>query len=483
MAELVLKYSDLSSMAKYARKTASECDSYVSELNRKLTNKWGSVPPSPMSDGNGRINSASYYVKQKIGKLNNKSSSFRSFAGKVDRLQDNAKAADKNVAKTVNGSRESFLKAHENLRPHGFLAVIMEIPGLKWLADGINKIKEAWKDLKGNIRYWYDMCGGKKILDTALAVTGLVLAVVGAIVAVVTIGPFTSVFAAVAAIAGVVGAVIGVINAGANLWNQLRANGEEDPAWAQYYGNIDSASDTLRQHTFKSGFMNRFSSSFANAWDIVDTVCSIISIGDSIHKMYARSGLNKIFGEKKIVVLKEKEISEVAGKKIVVWKDKEYKIYPFKFSKFKDAVTSEKGWAGIKKALKVNWKGVLFGDKGGFKTWKKCFKRAYTQNTSQGWKKAKKIIKAFNSDFGKIDKMLKNLNTLIKSTSGGGMKKKDWYSTIKNNYSITGYKGAPKTGMDIYDTVTDIQDKLKERKAYLKRMTPRDSGDTAKASG
>lgn len=35
MSELVLKYSDLSSMAKYARKTASDCDSYVDELNRK----------------------------------------------------------------------------------------------------------------------------------------------------------------------------------------------------------------------------------------------------------------------------------------------------------------------------------------------------------------------------------------------------------------------------------------------------------------
>ena len=61
MSELVLKYSDLSSMAKYARKTASDCDSYVDELNRKLTNKWGSVPPSPMRDGNGRFNTASYY--------------------------------------------------------------------------------------------------------------------------------------------------------------------------------------------------------------------------------------------------------------------------------------------------------------------------------------------------------------------------------------------------------------------------------------
>ena len=199
------------------------------------------------------------------------------------------------MAKTVNGSRESFLKAHENLRPHGLMAVIMNIPGLGWLADGIGKIQEAWRDLKGNIRYWYECCGGKKILDTALAVTGLVLATVGAIVAVITIGPFTSVFAAVVAIAGVVAAVIGVVNAGFNLYNQIRSNQEEDPAWAQYYGGIDSFSDTLRQTTFKTGFGNRFSSVCADAWDITDMVCSVISIGDSIHGMYKRSGLNKLF--------------------------------------------------------------------------------------------------------------------------------------------------------------------------------------------
>ena len=107
MPELVLKYSELGSMAKYSIKTASECDSYVDELNRKLTNKWGSVPPTPMSDGNGRIDSAAYYVSQKIRKLNAKASSFRDFATKVDTFQDNAKSADEKVAKTVNGSWQS----------------------------------------------------------------------------------------------------------------------------------------------------------------------------------------------------------------------------------------------------------------------------------------------------------------------------------------------------------------------------------------
>lgn len=444
MPELVLKYSELGSMAKYARKTASECDSYVDELNRKLTNKWGSVPPTPMSDGNGRIDSAAYYVSQKIRKLNAKGSSFRDFATKVDTFQDNAKSADEKVAKTVNGSRESFLKAHENLRPHGLMAVIMNIPGLGWLADGIGKIQEAWRDLKGNIRYWYECCGGKKILDTALAVTGLVLATVGAIVAVITIGPFTSVFAAVVAIAGVVAAVIGVVNAGFNLYNQIRSNQEEDPAWAQYYGGIDSFSDTLRQTTFKTGFGNRFSSAFADAWDITDMVCSVISIGDSIHGMYKRSGLNKLFSVKNTIIVDGKPKN----------------VYKFDFAKFKSVVSSQDGWANIKKTLKVNWKGTLFGDKGGFANWKKRFQRAYTsQGSSTGWNRAKKVLGAFKSDFGKFDKILKGVNTLIQGTGG----KIDWYSMIKGGYSIGGYGGAIDTGTGIHDTVSGIVSKLKAR--------------------
>lgn len=467
MSELVLKYSDLSSMAKYARKTASDCDSYVDELNRKLTNKWGSVPPSPMSDGNGRINTASYYVKQKIIKLNTKSIAFRTFASKAETFQENAKSADIRVAKTVNGSRESFLKAHENLRPHGFLAAIMNVPGLGWLADGISKIKEIWTDLKGNIRYWYECCGGKKILDTALAITGFVLAAVGAIVAVITIGPFTSIFAAIAAIAGVIGAAIGLVNAGFNLYNQLRANGEEDPAWAQYYGNIDSFSDTLRQTTFQSGFWNRFSSGFADAWDITDTVCSVIDFVDSAHEIYTNSGLNKLFGKKKRVKINSN------GK---------YKyIYKFNFAKFKSTVTSKTGRELIGKTLKKNWKTVLFGKEGGFKNWKKTFKDTYINPDAKGWNRTVNTLSTFKSDFKKIDSMLKNLNSLIKGT--GGMKAKDWYSIIKNSYSIGGYEGVFEAGMDGCDIVIDIRDKIKERKAYLKRMTPRDSGDTAKASG
>ena len=455
MSELVLKYSDLGSMANYARKTASDCDSYVDELNRKLTNKWSSVPPSPMNDGNGRIDSASYYVKQKIIKLNTKSIAFRTFASKAETFQENAKSADSRVAKTVNGSRESFLKAHENLRPHGFLAAIMNIPGLGWLADGISKIKEVWTDLKGNIRYWYECCGGKKILDTALAITGFVLAAVGAIVAVITIGPFTSVFAAVVAIAGVVAAVIGVVNAGFNLYNQLRANGEEDPAWAQYYGNIDSFSDTLRQTTFKSGFWNRFSSGFADAWDITDMVCSVISIGDSLHSMYKRSGLNKLFSSKTTTVVNGTT----------------KKVYKFDFAKFKSTVSSKDGWAKIGKTLKTNWKGTLFGDGGGIKNWQKRFKRTFTSQNTSGLGRTKKIFKMFKSDFGKVDKTLKILNTVIKS-SFGGFKGKDSYSIIKGAYSIGGYGGAVSAGTSTYDAIIDIRDKIRGRQDHLKKMAP-----------
>lgn len=444
MPELVLKYSDLDNMAKYAGKTASECDSYVDELNRKLTNKWGSVPPTPMSDGNGRIDSAAYYVRQKIGKLNAKASAFRDFSRKVESLRDNAKNADASVAKTVNNSRESFLKEHENLRPHGILAVIMEIPGLGWLADGIGKIREAWKDMKGNIRYWYECCGGKKILDTALAVTGLVLAVVGAVVTVITIGPFTSVFAAIVAIAGVMAAVIGVVNAGFNLYNQFRSNQEADPAWAQYYGHMDSCSDTLRQTTFKSGFWNRFTSGLADVWDIVDTVCSVISIGKSLHNTYKRSGLNKLFGVKNTIVVDGKTKN----------------VYRFDFSKFKSSVTSGDGWTNIRKTLKSNWKGILFGDEGGFVNWKKKFQRAYTsRGGSQGWDRAKKVLKTFKSDFGKFNTILKSINTLITGTGG----KTDWSSLIKGAYSIGGYGGGIDTGTSIHDTVSGIVDKIKAR--------------------
>lgn len=431
MAELTLVYSQLEDVSKYAEKVSSDCDDYKVELSNKLTNKWASVPKSPLSAGNSRINNASYYVKQKNKKLEEKRKAYKAFANDVDDLIEVAKAADKAVAKSVNGSREAFLNEHKNLEGDGWAAffanLVVNVPVIGWIADKIDDAIQGAKDLVTNLRYWYEVCGGKEIIDTALAIVGAVLAVVGLVVAVIAVAGITAFgWAAIVAIAGLVAAVIGVVNAGFNVYYQIKGNSESDPAWAAYYSGYDTASDHLRKRTFKSDWWNKWSGAIATGIEITELICSAITIVDGIKTLFTRSGIGKLFSSK--------------GK--------------FDFTKFKQTMTSKEGWSNIGKALKQNWKGMLFGDSGGVEGWKKRWKRAFTSKNTTAAKRISKIGKVIKNDLGKINNLTKSISTIL-NTISDGFSYKTIYNPLKNTYSSSGNSGGISTITKTVDTIID----------------------------
>lgn len=431
MAELTLIYSQLEDASKYAEKISSDCDDYKVELSNKLTNKWASVPKSPMSTGNSRINNASYYVKQKNKKLEEKRKAYKTFAKDVDNLIEVAQNADTAVAKSVNGSREAFLNEHKNLEGDGWAAffanLVVNVPVIGWIVDKIDGAIQTAKDIVTNIRYWYEVCGGKAIVETALAIAGVVLAVIGLVVAVCGVLAITALtWGAFFAVVGLIAAIIGTVNAVFNLCYQIKGNSETDPAWAAYYGGIDTASDHLRKTTFKSDWWNKWSGAIATGIEITEFVCSVLLIVKGIGDVFARSGIGKLFKSK--------------GE--------------FDFAKFKNTLTTKKGWSNIGKALKQNWKGMLFGDSGGVEGWKKRWKRAFTSQDTKMIKRISKIGKVIKGDLGKINNLTKSINTVLRTISDG-FSYKTIYDPMKNIYSSSGNGGAVESTIDTIDAIID----------------------------
>lgn len=427
MAEVKIVYKELEDLSDHARKLKDKCGDYEDELKRKLSDKIPQLPDSPLSSSASRMRTANTYINAKRNALTNKKTNYKNFADSVDELLRNTKAADKAVAKQVNNSKKDFLKEHPNLEGDGwaafFAAISVEVPVIGWIVDAIHSVVEGGRNLKNTIRRWYEISGGKKIVDTVLAVAGAVLAIVGLVVAVITFPVSGTIGAIVVAAAGLVASAIAVVNAITNVCTQVKANMMKDPAWSQYYGNQNTISDWLRKKTFRgwaSGF-NKVSMTLAKGIEITNTICSVINIASGISKLYKRSGLQKICG-KKIT-------TTVNGTTKTTWK--------FDFSTAKKTFTTAEGRATLKKVIKANWKGTLFGDKGGLTVWKKQGARAIKAAKSG---KYLKLVK-FTKDTGDRIVSAIDVSKLFGKGMVYGFNKKDAKSIRKGIYSISGYSG------------------------------------------
>ena len=201
MSEITIVYKELEDAADKAKEIAGACEEYEDELQSKICNKISGVAPSPMPAGNSRLSSANMYVRNKKSQLREKGRNYKEFAKKCNNLARNAQNADRRVGVEVNNSRENFLKDHPELKGDGwdafFAGLIANVPGIGWIADWAGDVKDKKRDIKNNIRKWYEIDGGKKIVDTTLAVVGLVVAAVAVaaagVAAVAAIGSYFSV--------------------------------------------------------------------------------------------------------------------------------------------------------------------------------------------------------------------------------------------------------------------------------------------------
>lgn len=473
LAEFKLVYKELEDLEEHSYDFAKECEEYRDSLQHKIINQFSNIPASPMSAGNSRISSARYYVDKKRSELWKKASDYKAFAKRVESLREDAKDVDEAVAKSVNTSRKTFLKENAGLKGDGwssFLAnLIVDVPVLGDILNTVVDIFHGAIDLKDSIRKWYEIDGGKKWVDTGLAIAEGALAVVG--VAVTVLGVIAGGWS-VAAVAGLIAGVIGIFNSITNISQQVKANKQKDPAFVQYYGGINSLSDWLRKKTFKSKWMNKSSNWFATGLDVIEGVCSIIMLGDGLKDTYKRSGLNKLWSKKVGVNSKGKG------------------IYKFDFGEFIHSVCSTEGRKDISKTLKHSWKGIVVGDEGGLSIFKKrndrMVKNASLVNKDMFklnyWNDIKNFSETKKSEVKILNRVLKqgkNLGSLavksIKIATGiGEMSFKDYNSfkdfrkdaffITKNIYTTAGYGGG-------ISNLTDIQDITKTTLDFHENLT------------
>ena len=266
MGVLKINYSELAGAIKNAEKAAKEADSYAEGLEKKVCKKIADLE----GGSSGNVNNADYFVKKKIGVLKAKSEKLKNFAGKLSTFEENCKEADKDVGAKFSALYSQFKK------DNGFkISIVSEFFCYlgtkilnstefgKWLNNTIRSINDFLNDIWGEIKYWYKCEGGKYVVDIVLSVAAIALAVV----TIITAG------AGFFAIVTIIGAIISIVNAINNICTSAAAlhYNDEDPAWANRYGEMDKLSDTLRK-TVNS----RVADWTADVLDITETFCDIV---------------------------------------------------------------------------------------------------------------------------------------------------------------------------------------------------------------
>ena len=300
--KLSLNYGDLSRATDNSNKLASELDDYCDSLSQKVQKKMYNVEGGMSS----ALNTADYYVNQKIRNLRTKSSNARSLARQINNLLGTAKRVDADVKSTIEANQKSLLKKHADLRPSNaqlyltsFLCDMKNVPVIGALIRGREAIDGGIDHLMKEIRYWYKCEGGKELVGIVLSVVGAILAVVALVCAFVFTGG--TILAVIAGVAGIIGAFIGVINAATNIVTSFQAYESATgghPGQAKIYAGQDKLSDVLRDTNFHDKTKNRSSNAWATGIDITETVCDVIGIINGITgavKDLKSSNLEKTF--------------------------------------------------------------------------------------------------------------------------------------------------------------------------------------------
>jgi len=285
--KLTLYYGDLSRAADHSNKLASELDDYCDSLSKKAQKKMYSVEGGMSST----LNTADYYVNQKIRNLRTKSSNARTLARQINNLLGTAKRVDSDVKSTIEANQKNLFQKHADLRPSNaqlyltsFLCDMKNVPVIGALIRGKEAIDSGIDHLKKEIRYWYKCEGGKEYVGIVLSAVGAVLAAVAVVCALVFSGG--TILAVIAGVAGFIGALIGFVNSVTNVVTSFQAYEAATgghPGQAKIYAGQDKLSDVMRDRNYHDRDKNRFYNSLATGLDITETICDVIGIINGIN--------------------------------------------------------------------------------------------------------------------------------------------------------------------------------------------------------
>lgn len=300
MGTIALDYGCMQDAESAARRAAYASQQYAHRIEGKVTRKIDSL----QGGGTGNTSSSSYFASQKMRSLNEKNDRYNDFADKMRDAKNYARDKDKAVSVYIRKESDSFRKSH-GMKVNAIVewftwlttTIINKTEFGRWIAQKFKEAKAWLSDRARDFRSWYELDGGKYILNTVLAVVGTVLAVAflvlvawptlvaafAAIAASVVSGAAitgTMLWTAITAGTGFVTAVMSVVNAMTKIYSNTQAylNNEEDPGWAKRYSGYSSFSEMLRKEMFSSGFANKISYIAANIYDVIGITAEIINI-------------------------------------------------------------------------------------------------------------------------------------------------------------------------------------------------------------
>lgn len=279
---LSLRYGDLSGAVSETNRLANELGQYCDDLSRKVQRKMYSVEGGMSSS----LNSADYYVNQKIRQLRAREGNARTLSTRIQTLLDTAKRVDMDVERTIQASQKALFQKNPELKAPwykqafaSFMCDMKNVPVIGWLIKGGEQMAGAWDTLIKDLRYWYKCEGGKELVGIVLSVVGAILAVVVAVCAFVFTGG--TILAVILGVVGIIGAIIGLVNAVTNVVTSFQAYNEATgghPGRAKIYAGQDKLSDVLRQTNFHNKDFNRASNAAAIGIEITDIICSVVTM-------------------------------------------------------------------------------------------------------------------------------------------------------------------------------------------------------------
>lgn len=283
MSTASISYSSIKNAAGEARDVAKKLDKYADSINSTVYKKLNSYNGSWTSN----ITSARSKADAKISDLRTQAGKYRDYANELDDLKTECESVDGTVKSKVSSLTASFKAAHGinnnvvvNTISYFFTSIGNSSKAGRWINEKTDQIDTGLDYLKQSIEDWYDYNGGKELVKgivvAAIEIVVGVLSVVAAVAAILA-GGWT-----VALAAALIGGVIAAVNGFVNLANEIRAHGyaDDDPATAKRKSDLNTLQDTLRVETD-----SEFWHTFATGIDIVNIVCSVISIVDGAGKL------------------------------------------------------------------------------------------------------------------------------------------------------------------------------------------------------
>lgn len=336
MSTLYVEYAGLECAAEGMTNLAEQLTTYANNLTNRISNQFSEVE----GGSSDYLNSASYFIGEKIESLTNKADQFSGYAKKITAFAEVARRADQAVADFIQTGYDTFTDQKEIDQPAWKETMVSWMCWLREnsiLFDGIcsmiETIGDKTRDLLGELRYWYQCEGGKQRLEKWLAIGGVIVGVLLLLAALPALATISGVMSGIFALAGVVGSIIGLLDAVANLVTSIKAekafkNG--DMAWAKIYGDQNKLTDTIRAKNFGSAGKNQAMGWLAIGIDFADGVCAVVG---------AVEGLTKLKSKVKFI---DNYISESSGLKrylgIIEVDDKGKEKITYTFKSVKDGL-------------------------------------------------------------------------------------------------------------------------------------------------